>query len=281
MRLAALPWLALALVSAAPPVGGPAPGAALERWSWNARERTATGERALARGDAARAVGAFDTALRLRPEDPRTSFNAGTARLGGDDRAALPLLERAAETAAPELAPAAWYNLGNARLAERDAAGAVAAYTETLRRRPDDAAAKFNLELAQRELERQRRQQREQQQPRGGEPQAGEPSASAGENGRPPDAPPRPQAGSEGEPERAEGASSPPGSEDEPRRGESPAPGGGERPPSPLPQFHDLPDMTAEQAAAILRAVENLELAERRERAAREAAQRPSGDRDW
>ncbi len=64
----------------------------------------------------------------------------------------------------PTLAPAAWYNLGNARLGGADARGAIDAYREALLRRPDFAAAKHNLELALRELERQRQEQEKQQQ---------------------------------------------------------------------------------------------------------------------
>ena len=52
-----------------------------------------------------------------------------------------------------------------------------------------------------------------------------------------------------------------------PQAGAPPAQAGQPPPPKerPLPQFEDQKDMTAEQAAAILQAVENLERQQRRE----------------
>ena len=97
----------------------------------------------------------------MAPEDPRTHFNAGTlelaAGLAGPAAASLEEAAAALETA-PEplpLAPEVHYNLGNARFDGGDAAGAVTAFEQALRLDPDHAGAKFNLELALRELERQ------------------------------------------------------------------------------------------------------------------------------
>ena len=54
-------------------------------------------------------------------------------------------LEAAAETAPEALQSAANYNLGNARLAAEDPAGAIEAYENALRSDPTNENAKFNL----------------------------------------------------------------------------------------------------------------------------------------
>jgi tetratricopeptide (TPR) repeat protein len=248
-----------------------APPALADRLQWNARERTATGARALAAGDDEHALEAFDAAHRLRPDDPRTAFNAGTARIAGDAAGAAALLDPAARAAGPDLAPAAWYNLGTARLAAGDAQGAVEALREALRRAPDSVDAKQNLELALHELDRQRERETpsakaDESQPTPQRSSAAGEEGSSDEGGDPaPQTPPE----ANGEPRPQEGAPDPSRS-------------GADRPaPDPLPQFRDLPDMTAEQAAAILRAVEDLERQQRRERARRTAGQRAQVEIDW
>lgn len=275
MRLSAplVALLAVAQPSASPPSTPSDAASALERLEWNARERTAAGRSALEAGRGPEAIPAFDTALRLAPADPIARFNAGTARLGGDPGSALALLEQAAASAPPELAPSAWYNLGNGRLATGNAQGAVDAYVEALRRQPEHANAKVNLELALRELARQRAHEEQQEGPRQpGESQQERQQAQAG-------------AGSEGPSERSrqqasDRAEQPQPSEPRPTPGEAAQNPSGQGQRS-LPQFHDLPDMTAEQAAAILRAVENLERQQRRERAAKQALAPAQVEIDW
>lgn len=254
----------------------PAAATLLDKLGWNSRERTATGIDALRAGrpDAGRA--ALDTALRLRPEEPTTQFNAGTARLAQGDPSATSLLERAAQSAGPELAPAAWYNLGTARLASGDLQGAVAALVEALERRPEHAAAKHNLELALREIERQK-QKREQEQQRQQQEKQAQRERS--------DSEPSPQQDTQPDPGQNESAAPQSPTADGTRPEPKPAPGsqpaGTGQKPGALPQFRDLPDMTADQAAAILRAVENLERQQRRDRAARAAAVATTVEIDW
>ncbi|HYG65630.1 MAG TPA: tetratricopeptide repeat protein, partial [Thermoanaerobaculia bacterium] len=111
--------------------------AAVERWLYNPRERTAEAIEAAAQGEADRAADLADTALRIDEKDPAVRYNAGTAQLSaGHERKAVPLLEQAALEAGPALSPAAHYNLGNAKLAAGDAAGAVEAYKAALRAEP-------------------------------------------------------------------------------------------------------------------------------------------------
>ena len=276
MKLAALPFALLALMQPAPaPAPSPADApTAAERLQWNARERTAAGKSALEAGKGPQAIPAFDTALRLAPANPTARFNAGTARLDGDAASALPLLEQAAKRAPPELAPSAWYNLGNGRLATGDAQGAVAAYIEALGRQPEHANAKVNLELALRELERQRQQQQQQQQQDEKQQQKEnqqQPSNASSGSKNPSDQSPQPPAVEAQQPQPSQLPSSSTGSSS------NPSPQGQQSP----PQFHDLPDMTAEQAAAILRAVENLERQQRRERAEKQAAAKTQVEIDW
>jgi Ca-activated chloride channel family protein len=278
-------WLALPLVllaaaqpAASPPPPTPPEATVGDRLQWNARERTASGKSELEKGNEAGAVPAFDTALRLAPANPTARFNAGTARLGGDDAGALSLLEEATKGAPAELAPSAWYNLGNGRLATGDAEGAVKAYVEALRRQPEHENAKVNLELALRELERQRREQQQRRKERQDSSRKPPSKPDEGQNGQP-----------ESKEPRAEGSSQPqPSQPSEPSPGDSqpqPVPAAGNQPPQEgtksLPQFHDLPDMTAEQAASILRAVENLERQQRRDRAEKEAAAKRQVEIDW
>lgn len=236
------------LAAAGPTAGGEAAWTErLERWLFNPRERTLHAKAAGLRGDVEESAAALETALRLAPDDPAVQYNAGTARLatGGD---AAPLLESAARLGDGVVAPRAFYNLGNARMGAGDLPGAVEAYRQTLRRAPADADAKFNLELAQRLLEEQRRPPPPEEQE-----------------------PPQQQQDSQPEPQQ-------PPPQDEQQSPEPERDDGGQR---PLPQFRDLPDMTAEEAAAILEAVENMERERRREEAREASRSRARTEKDW
>ena len=282
----------------------------VERWLYNPRERTAAAIAAAAHGDARAATAAADTALRLAPDRPLTRYNAGTARLGGGRRAggppaagaggarapaaspdpslareAEPLLAATVKAAGPELAADASYNLGNARLAAGDFAGAAEAYKQALRVAPGGGDAKFNLELALREEQRQRQNPRQALGPRGGggRPRPGDRRQTAGQGGsgeaearqpqagRPPEQhDPSPQQGQRqgqnGQAQRAQGL-----------RGQ-PSPLSGRQ---PLAGYQDQPEMSAGEAAAVLEAVENLERQHRRQIAARQARQRAANGEDW
>ena len=223
----------------------PQPPPPFERWRYNPRERTRHGLERLDAGDAMGAAESFGTAGRLAEDDPVAQFNAGTAGLLAGVEDAAEHLALAAEAAGPELAPSAHFNLGNARLAAGDAGGAIEAYKSSLRLDPANRDVKHNLELA---LQAQQQQQQEQQQ----QEQQDEP----GEDG-----------------------------EQEDRQEQQPPPNG-EPPDQPpdeqkLPDFADQPDMSAEQAAAILEAVENLERDERRRQAAERARKQSKKGKDW
>ena len=240
--------------------------AKVERWLFNPRERTEQALDALAEDDPAAAAEALDTAARIAPGDPLARFNAGTGRLLAERRDAAEELSAAAELAPPELLPRALYNLGNAQLGAGDAAAAVDSFKSSLRLAPGQADAKYNLELALRALEQQQSSRGQDQETPGGENQGEQEQSSAPGAEEPPetDAP---------QPEGEEGSDS-----QSPEGAPRPETGDDQR---PLPNFEDQPDMTAEQAAAILEAVENLEREQREMQAAERLKSRKKGDRDW
>lgn len=236
-----------------------------ERWLYNPRERV---QKAMEEKDPKKAAGPADTALRLAPDDPLVQYDAGTAHLGaGNARRAVEILEKAAKGAGRELSPTAHYNLGNARLAAGDAAGAVEAYKQVLRAEPGNLNAKFNLELALRE---------EQKQKMGGQgtPKGGRGSRSNNQDpsnqqgkGKPNEKP------DQGQDQRQPQAPQ--------NQGQQQRQGGNQGQDDRLPQFRNQPEMSGREAASVLSAVENLERQQRRDQAAKRARQRAAKGKDW
>jgi Ca-activated chloride channel homolog len=262
----------LALLLAASALALPA------RWLHNPRERTASAIEEWQRRDYAAADRQLDEALALAGENPRSLFNAGTGRLGaGTPGAALPLLTRAAAAAASDtsargLRPETHYNLGNAYLAAGDPAAAVESYRTALRLQAGHGAAKHNLELALRQLEKQQQEQ-QQQQPQGGG--AGEGQGAGG--GQADDR----TGGGGGQGEQPQPQPPPQPSPDQSQQGQSREGQAGRSP--RLPGFDPQQDMSADQAASLLEAVENLEREQRRAQAEqqRAARARAAADKDW
>lgn len=254
----------------------PSPGVpVLEPYRFNPRERTARALAAWEKGRIADAVAPLDSALRLQPGDPLVEFNAGTAHLGANRPDAAQLLEQAAKHAPPGLAADAFYNLGNARLEAKEAQPAIDAYKSALRAQSDLPNAKRNLELALRLLEEQQRQQ-EQQQQDSQDKQNQQQQPGGGQEQKPDqDQQPKPDPRQPPDPQQ-DAPQSGGAAEDQPQAGQPPPPK--ER---PLPQFEEQKDMTAEQAAAILQAVENLERQQRREQARALARAKTSVEKDW
>jgi tetratricopeptide (TPR) repeat protein len=99
----------------------------------------------------------------MRPQDPRTCFNLADALYrNGKFEEAEALFRALGEDAPSPLAPAARFNLGNARFQRQDYRGAVQAYRDALHLAPDDAEAKRNLELSLRALKKQQQEQKPQ-----------------------------------------------------------------------------------------------------------------------
>jgi len=260
-------------------------GPVLEPYRWNARERTARALAAWKKGQTADAVAPLDSALRLQPGDPLVEYNAGTAHLAASQPDAAQLLEQAAEHAPPGLAADALYNLGNARLATQDAKGAIEAYKSSLRAQADLPGAKRNLELALRLLEEQQRQQEQQQKDsREKRQKEGDPDPNREQDGGEEQQDPNrsSQAQQPSKPDQKP-QDSPQQGDGQPQQGQPSKPSKPEEPAQnrPLPQFQDQKDMTAEQAAAILQAVENLERQQRRDQARALARAKTSVEKDW
>lgn len=252
----------------------------LERWLYNARERTARTLESYRAGKGKEAAAAADSALRLSHGDLLASFNAGTAHLAaGDGGRARELLEKAAASPDPAVATAAAYNLGNARLGSGDAAGAVEAYKRALRLTPGHQNAKHNLELALAEREKEKNRLRSPKEgnkndrpgdkesspkpsPGQGSPEPKPQPSPQGDAGRSPAAPKTPQSGQKTGPEGKSGS---------PDRAPS----------QPLPGFRDQPEMSAREAAAVLESVENLERQKRRTEALERLKRRSTHGRDW
>ena len=246
-----------------------------ESWRFNARERTASGLRELEKGNADAAAERFEMAERLAHGSPVTIFNSATAQLLAAREGAAERLTEAVALAPHELLPAANFNLGNARLAEGEPAAAIEAYKQTLRLDPANAAAKFNLEVAQRMLEQQEQQQQQQQGSSGGEEEQEQVSPESEDEDRSEHQQQQP-----GEPPREEPQEPAP----DPEASPAPQPDSRDQDSeqqSPLPSFDDQQDMTAEQAAAILEAVENLERDQRRQQALERAKKRARAGKDW
>jgi Ca-activated chloride channel family protein len=283
--------LAAALVSLAassPEATSPSSPPWLERWRYNPVERTAKGLAALDDERAQEAIERFDSAARLAPDDPRTLYNAGVARLAaGRATEAADWLQRAAEQAEGEgasddqgLAADAWYNLGNARLASGDPAAAAEAYRAALRRQPERLGAKHNLELALRQLEGSEGAGRDGDSEQNAGDEGSEGSDSPAQEGMDGDGSPNQQRqGPAPPPETAEetaddGALA---RTDEPSASEAPADD------RALPRrFEPQPEMSAEQALALLDAIEALERERRRDEQRRRRPSTKTGrGKDW
>jgi Ca-activated chloride channel family protein len=141
------------------------------------------GNRAMRDGDHQGALEAYDRAARELPSEPGVHLNRGLALLaqGEVERAREAFLVAAEPPAGNEIQADAYYDMGNAFYREADRFAqqedhqnaqrlfreAADAYRRSLRARPGNRDAAWNLELAMRrirEQEEQQRQQEEQQQ---------------------------------------------------------------------------------------------------------------------
>jgi Ca-activated chloride channel homolog len=121
----------------------------------NSHAAAARGAKAYATSKYAAAVDAYSQAQKLKPS-ARGAFNLGTSQIAAGNRelGSATLSEALKD---PALRADALFNRGNSALAAKAFEQAAADYKEALKLRPNDAAAKRNLEIA---LVRQRQQQR-------------------------------------------------------------------------------------------------------------------------
>ncbi|MCB9451714.1 MAG: tetratricopeptide repeat protein [Anaerolineaceae bacterium] len=116
-------------------------------------ERNNTGNALYGQGDFAGAVDVYELALVAAPDEPVSYYNIASAlAMDGDLERAVLALEQALKTSDTGLQAQAYYNLGNVYMVLGDFADAVSAYQQTLLRQPDDANARYNLELALRQI---------------------------------------------------------------------------------------------------------------------------------
>jgi tetratricopeptide (TPR) repeat protein len=112
-------------------------------------ERNNAGNTLYAGGDFRSALLAYQLAQVAAPDDSRPYFNAASAFAQlGDLAGAASALSQALKTADDDFTARIYYNLGNVYFAMSRFDQAVEAYQQTLRRHPDDADARYNLELA-------------------------------------------------------------------------------------------------------------------------------------
>jgi Ca-activated chloride channel family protein len=124
---------------------------------------TNRGLKAYESGDLAQSLAAFESARKARPSSPVTRFNEAVAQAkAGKGPEAIETFT-ALTREKNDLGFESHYNLGNALLGAKQLSGAVAAYRDALRLKPDDIRARRNLEIALRQLEQQKKDQEKEQ----------------------------------------------------------------------------------------------------------------------
>ena len=135
-----------------------------------------SGNRAFRRGDLEEAAERYRNALESDEENTRVHYNLGSTLLRlGESEAALEELRRGLEGREPDLRTRAFYNLGNALVAQAGSdqetlERAVEAFRRALLLDPENGDAKWNLELALRKLEQLESQNQSMQQPQSQQP---------------------------------------------------------------------------------------------------------------
>jgi Ca-activated chloride channel homolog len=225
--------------------------------SWKAGRAVREGNRHYRGGDWGVAAERYGAALEAAPGDAVARFNLGSALAAGGDAQGAEELFGALGAAAevdPRLQADSWYNRGTLALERGDAAAARDQLIEALRRDPELADARHNLELALRLLE--------QQEPPPGQSSQGEsappedpssreepsPESPPADPARDPEESPPPQAGGNGQDSPTTGDSPPP----------DPSPAGEDAPPPPASgeeareDAASRPEVTPEQLEQIL-----------------------------
>ena len=124
------------------------------------RAETREGNRLYEEGRFAEAHEKYLEALLEAPDSPIIRFNDGNALYQGEDyESALESFRAAVEGGDPELAAAAWYNLGNTLYRQGALPESLEAFKQALRTDPADADAKHNLERVLAQMQEQQQQQ--------------------------------------------------------------------------------------------------------------------------
>jgi tetratricopeptide (TPR) repeat protein len=111
------------------------------------------------------ALAAYEAALIESPELAEPYYNAANTlyREGAFSEATMLMQEALRYADDDSLQQSGFYNTGNSSFNLQEWETAIAAYTEALLRNPDDVDAKYNLELALRQLQQQQQEQEQQQ----------------------------------------------------------------------------------------------------------------------
>ncbi|MXW65747.1 MAG: tetratricopeptide repeat protein [Gemmatimonadales bacterium] len=124
------------------------------------RAETREGNRLYEEGRFAEAHEKYLEALLEAPDSPIIRFNDGNALYQGENyEPALESFRAAVESGDPELAAAAWYNLGNTLYRQGALPESLEAFKQALRADPADADAKHNLERVLEQMQEQEQQQ--------------------------------------------------------------------------------------------------------------------------
>ena len=121
--------------------------------AWNPIESnnraTDSGNASMKNGKPEEALAQYDKAVTDLPNDPGAHFNRGNAlfALSRFEEASQEFL-RATQSSTPGLKSAAFFNLGNTHFKNNKYDDAIAAYRHALALDPNNASAKWNLELA-------------------------------------------------------------------------------------------------------------------------------------
>ncbi len=219
-------WLPMAIAALAAWVPAEARGQA-------GRAETRDGNRLYEEGRFAEAHEKYLEALLEAPDSPIVRFNDGNALYQGEDyESALESFRAAVESGDPELASAAWYNLGNTLYRQGALPESLEAFKQALRADPGDADAKHNLERVLEQMQEQQQQQQgdgeddeeneeeSEQQPQGGEQDQDPEQDPQDQPQQDPNEDPRSQPNPEQDPERNPDAPEPQPQEGTPPPGE-------------------------------------------------------------
>lgn len=138
------------------------------------------GNERLRKKDAAGALTRYDAAARRLPSSPGVHLDRGLALLAQKKYAPArqALLLATEPPASAQLRADAYYNLGLAFLHEQNPAEAVDAFRRALQARPGDQNAAWNLELALRRLQEEKKKKEEQRQQQAEKEQEKQPDKS-------------------------------------------------------------------------------------------------------
>jgi Ca-activated chloride channel family protein len=121
---------------------------------------TSLGQEQFKVGNHKEALRTFESAARMRPNDPVSQFNLANAFYKNERfEEAEKLYQGLEEDARSPLAVATRFNLGNTFFKKQDYASAIRAYRSALHLAPNDQEIKKNMELALRAIEKQKKDQ--------------------------------------------------------------------------------------------------------------------------